>query len=89
MSGGSFGYAYSRASDFVDSLDQCIAENTAPDEHGDVRNYPPHVIAALKAISAQVSQSAKLMKAAEWLCSGDSSPETFMEAYAEIMSGSK
>lgn len=83
MSGGSFNYAYSRVQEFGETLAEKIRNNGVPDEYGDVSGYPPEVLAVLTTIQAQAEQSAGLMKAVEWLYSGDYGPETFLERVAE------
>jgi hypothetical protein len=85
MSGGSFNYAYSRVQDFSESLAEKIRNNNVPDEYGDVSAYPVEVLAVLSSVQAQTEQIAGLMRAVEWLYSGDYGPETFLERVAELL----
>ncbi|WP_274644821.1 hypothetical protein [Pseudomonas serbica] len=88
MSGGSFNYAYSRVQDFNEALAEKIRNNDIPDEYGDVAGYPPEVLVVLNDVQAQTVQIAALMKAVEWLYSGDYGPETFLERVAEHLAPS-
>jgi hypothetical protein len=83
MSGGSFNFAYSRVQEFGETLAEKIRNNGVPDEYGDLSGYPPEVLTVLSSIQAQAEQIAGLMKAVEWLYSGDYGPETFLERVAE------
>lgn len=77
MSGGHFFYAYSKVEDF--------AEHLLRDLHSrpDWIEYPE---TRLKLIEIQRFSEliAKLMKEAEWLYSGDTSDDTFLERVKEI-----
>jgi len=86
MSGGHFDHAHFRVQAFTEELDEAIERNYVKDGEGYSNSFRPEVIQALMAISAHAAISAKLMKAAEWLYEGDSSPESFMESFREILS---
>lgn len=83
MSGGHFDYAYSRVQGF--------AEDLSRDLHSDlseiklfVAELPEEVIAALEAILKEADAMAAKMRAAEWLFSGDTGPESFLEEIKSI-----
>ena len=80
MSGGSFNYAFCRVIEFVEELQRKI-------KYGRFRNYSPEVIAKLQGIAKDAERTAQLMREAEWLYSGDTSEDDFLERVAEIESG--
>ena len=71
MSGGSFDYAYSKVNYFVDDLDDKLND---PEE-----SFSPEVTAKLREIKEIAQNTAQLMRAVEWLYSGDDSEDTFLE----------
>lgn len=77
MSGGSFDYAYIRVSNFVDELVSRIQE--------DKQELNPETIDRLKQVASMADLTAKLMKEAEWLYSGDTGEETFCKAVEELL----
>lgn len=85
MSGGHFDHAYFRVQTFAEELNEEIAKNDMKDGEGYSQGFPPEVIQALMAISAHADVSARLMKAAEWLYEGDTSTESFMKSFREIL----
>lgn len=89
MSGGSFNYAYSRVQDFADELEYKI------DHAGEVRSsyggwtdtepdYGEETHAMLRKIVEQARKFAEVMRAVEWMYSGDSGPE-YVRAALEKM----
>ena len=70
MSGGSFDYAYSKVNYFVDDLDDKL--KYIPDE------FSPEVMTKLREIKDIAATTAALMRAVEWLYSGDDSEECFL-----------
>lgn len=79
MSGGSFNYAYSTATWFADELRERL-QDAREDDPG----WSVDVVAKLSEIADLVERAGELMKAAEWLCSGDFSEATFMSRVREI-----
>ena len=79
MSGGSFGYAYSRVEIFVEELCERIENNDTKDEYGYSPDYSPEVISKLSRIADEAAALAKKMKDVEWMYSGDIGEETFLE----------
>ena len=71
MSGGAFDYAYSRVLQFAEDLRAKIANNGKEDDYGDKLGFSPQTITLLQSIAEDAERTAKLMKAAEWLYSGD------------------
>jgi hypothetical protein len=78
MSGGSFNYAYQGTERFADELRLKLVENPYEFELK-TRNK-------LWEIEALVRYTAKLMREAEWLYSGDTGDDSFMQRVAEIES---
>jgi len=76
MSGGSFDYAYEKVVSFTNDLKESL-ENE-PDF------YSQLVVNKLKEIERIADKTAKLMKEVEWLYSGDTGEESFMERVKEI-----
>ena len=71
MSGGSFDYAYSRVLQFAEDLRAKIADNGKENDYGEKCEFSAQTIARLQSIVEDAERTAKLMKAAEWLYSGD------------------
>ena len=71
MSGGSFDYAYRRVEQFAEDLRAKIADNGKENDYGEKCEFSPETIALLQSIVEDAERTAKLMKAAEWLYSGD------------------
>ena len=82
MSGGSFNYAYHHAKMFADEVVIRLSEQGKVIRHHgweDVNpSYTPEEAAALQYCADQAMRAAKLMKAAEWFCSGDTGTDTFL-----------
>jgi len=87
MSGGSFDYACYRVEQFADDLGLRLDEFDKKDEWGYQPNkFEAATLAKLREIEALARHTAKLMKEAEWLYSGDTSDDSFMERVREIES---
>ena len=84
MSGGSFNYEYSRMQDFADDLRCKLAEQGKVVDGWKVGTWEPAVAAKLAEIAALVDHAAKLAREAEWLYSGDTGEDTFMERVSKI-----
>jgi hypothetical protein len=78
MSGGSFNYAYQGTERFADELQLKLEEDNYQ-FNGSTRNK-------LWEIEALARYTAKLMREAEWLYSGDTGDDSFMQRVAEIES---
>ena len=87
MSGGSFDYAYGRVDQFADELGVRLDKHAKSNEYGETPyNFEPATREKLREIEALARHTAKMMKEAEWLFSGDTSDESFMERVLEIES---
>ena len=84
MSGGSFRYAYNHVEQFVEELHNKIDDNDKPNEWGDGFGFSPEVLVKLQEAVHIATLSAKLMKEVEWLYSGDTGEDTFLERVAKI-----
>jgi hypothetical protein len=85
MSGGSFNYAYSHVEQFADELASKIESAKDPNDYGEVcYDYDQATMIRLRVIEENARRVARSMKAAEWLYSGDTSPETFAERMIEL-----
>lgn len=84
MSGGSFRYAYNHVEQFVEELHNKIDDNDKPNEWGDGFGFSPEVLVKLQEVVDIATLSAKLMKEVEWLYSGDTGEDTFLERVAKI-----
>jgi hypothetical protein len=84
MSGGSFRYAYNHVEQFVEELHNKIDDNDKPNEWGDGFGFSPEVLVKLQEVVDIATLSAKLMKEVEWLYSGDTVEDTFLERVAKI-----
>lgn len=85
MSGGSFDYAYSRTNTFADELASNIENADEVNEWGEKPyQFEPATLSKLREIEKLARYTAQLMKEAEWLYSGDTSDDSFMQRVAEI-----
>jgi hypothetical protein len=84
MSGGSFDYAYARMHDFADDLRCKLAQQGQVVDGWEVGTWEPAIAAKLAEIAALVDHAAKLAKEVEWLYSGDTGEDTFMERVQKI-----
>lgn len=77
MSGGSFGYAYSKMQQFAEELRVRLEDD---DQGWD----DPAVARTLHEIAALADRAAAYAKEAEWLYSGDTGEESFLRRVAQI-----
>ena len=85
MSGGHFNYAYCQTSQFADELRNDLDEQGKDLGDGWPRpTYGAEVSGMLTTIAAIAEYTSLLMKEAEWLCSGDTGEDTFVERVSEI-----
>jgi len=71
MSGGSFDYAYFRAEQFAEELKDKL--------QNEKHDWSEATVRKLKEIAELVGNASVLMKEAEWLYSGDTGEQTFLE----------
>jgi len=84
MSGGSFDYAYSRVLHFAEELRAKIANNGKENDYGEKCEFSAQTIARLQSIVEDAERTAKLMKAAEWLYSGDTGENGFAASVLNV-----
>lgn len=84
MSGGSFDYAYSRVLQFAEELRAKIADNGKENDYGEKCEFSAQTIARLQSIVEDAERTAKLMKAAEWLYSGDTGENGFAASVTDV-----
>ena len=87
MSGGSFEYGHFRISGFAEELAMKIHENNTKDEYGWSNDFCKETIERLKHAHHIIEKTGELAKEIEWLYSGDTSDESFCNAYDELMDG--
>jgi len=83
MSGGSFDYAFSHVDRFADELEVKL-DPAYRDGYGEPLDFEPATVAKLREILALATCTAKLIREAEWLFSGDTGDESFMRRVLEI-----
>ena len=87
MSGGSFDYAFDRVELFADELKIRLDAFDKVDEWGETPNkFEPETLTKLREIEELARYMSRLMKEVEWLYSGDTSDDSFMESVMEIES---
>jgi hypothetical protein len=84
MSGGSFNYEYSRMHEFADDLRERLTQQGQVVDGWKIGTWEPAVAAKLAESAALVDHAAKLAREAEWLYSGDTGEDTFMQRVAKI-----
>ncbi len=87
MSGGHFndcGYDYYKVSQFADELEQEIKDNFIEDDWGYYKGYPEEVIECLKSYLPQMRKMAEIMRAVDYLYSGDHGSDSFMKHVKEV-----
>lgn len=82
MSGGAFDYSFYKVEEFVQELNERIANNES-----DGYNYNKEVIINLKAISLLSEVTSRIMREAELLYSGDISEEKFINNLENLKTG--
>jgi len=83
MSGGHFNrseYIYYRVHQFADELENEIENNHKEDNYDYCPGYSPEVIEILKKQIPEINKIAKIMKAIDYLYSGDYGEDNFIEA---------
>lgn len=81
MSGGHFnhnGYIYYRVIEFVDELENHIQNNLEKDEYGYSYNFNEEAIEYLKKQLPEIKKIAGIMKAIDYLYSGDHAEDSFL-----------
>jgi len=85
MSGGHFGdYDYYKVFQFADELEVDIDNNDKPDEYGWKSNHDPDVIDVLQEQLPKLRKMAEIMKACDYLYSGDIGDDSFLLRIKEI-----
>jgi hypothetical protein len=85
MSGGHFGdYDYYKVFQFADELEVDIDNNGKPDEYGWKSNHDPDVIDVLQEQLPKLRKMAEIMKACDYLYSGDIGDDGFLLRIKEI-----
>ena len=85
MSGGHFGdYDYFKVYQFADELEVDIDNNDKPDEYGWKSNHDPDVIDVLQEQLPKLRKMAEIMKACDYLYSGDIGDDSFLLRIKEI-----
>lgn len=85
MSGGAFDYAFSRVNEFNENLAGRISLRGEKNQWGEATNFfdEPTMVKLREIVTASVKHAA-LMREVEWLYSGDTSEESFLERVKEI-----
>ena len=92
MSGGHFNsneYIYYRVSQFADELENDIQKNDSEDEYGYAPRYKQQTIDYLKPKIEEIRKMAEIMRAIDYLYSGDHGEDSFLEAVSNIEEGVK
>jgi len=87
MSGGHFndcGYVYYKVSQFADELNQEIENDFINDEWGYHQGHSPEVIDFLNSYVPQLQKTSEIMKAIDYLYSGDHGDSSFMDRVKQI-----
>ncbi len=84
MSGGAFNYACRRVEDFAEELRAKIANNGKENDYGEKCEFSAETITRLQSIVEDAERTAKLMKAAEWLYSGDTGEDYLAASFLGV-----
>ena len=87
MSGGHFNdndYVYYKVAQFADELEEEIQNNTKLDEYGYAPNFSPETIKYLRKQLIPMRKMVEIMRAVDYLYSGDHGEDSFMERVEEI-----
>jgi hypothetical protein len=87
MSGGHFGdygYDYYKVAQFADELEQAIINNNTKNEYEYAPNYGKEVISYLLDQLPKLRKMAEIMRAVDYLYSGDHGEDSFMERVREV-----
>lgn len=87
MSGGKFNgstYIYYEVSRFADELENEIQNNLVEDEYGYAPKYNDEIIAYLKYKLPEIRKMSEIMRAIDYLYSGDHGEDSFLKIIKEI-----
>lgn len=87
MSGGSFnnsGYIYYHVAQFADELEIQIENNMRENEYGYAPKYPDEVITYLKTQIEKIRSISNVMRAIDYLYSGDHDEDSFLRAVKRL-----
>lgn len=85
MSGGHFGdYIYYRVAQFADDLENEIERNFVEDEYGWCTEFGGKTIDYLKEQIKHIQKTAEIMRAIDYLYSGDYGEDSFAERISQI-----
>lgn len=87
MSGGHFngnGYVYYRVNQFSDELESEILNNENKDEYNYCPNYNEQTLEVLRKQIPLIRKAAEIMRAIDYLYSGDHGEDSFIEKIKQI-----
>jgi len=87
MSGGHFngnGYIYYRVNQFSDELESEILNNENKDEYNYCPNYNEQTLEVLRKQIPLIRKAAEIMRAIDYLYSGDHGEDSFIEKIKQI-----
>lgn len=87
MSGGHFngnGYIYYQVNQFADELENDIDNNNRPNEYGSAINLNEEVLSYLKSKLPEIRKMADIMRAIDYLYSGDHGEDSFLRIVKEL-----
>jgi hypothetical protein len=87
MSGGHFngnGYVYYRVDQFSDELESEILNNENKDEYNYCPNYNEQTLEVLRKQIPLIRKAAEIMRAIDYLYSGDHGEDSFIEKIKQI-----
>ncbi len=87
MSGGHFngnGYVYYRVDQFSDELESEILNNENKDEYNYCPNYNEQTLEVLRKQIPLIRKAAEVMRAIDYLYSGDHGEDSFIEKIKQI-----
>jgi uncharacterized protein (DUF1015 family) len=82
MSGGNFndnGYIYYQVNQFADELENAIQNNHKKNDYGYASEYNEEVIAYLKSKLPEIRKVSEIMRAIDYLYSGDHGEDSFIQ----------
>ena len=87
MSGGHFngnGYIYYQVNQFADELENDIENNNRPDEYSSAINLNEEALSYLKSKLPEIRKMADIMRAIDYLYSGDHAEDSFLRIVKKI-----
>ena len=84
MSGGAFDYDQYRIDSIADEIAKLITRNGKPDEWGDVYYYAPGILSKFQETRDVLIKASNMVHAIDWLVSGDTGEESFLEEWEGI-----